>query len=261
MLTVNNLEVVYHSVVLVLKGISIEVPEGQIVTLLGPNGAGKTTTLRALTGLLEIHDGRATKGSVAWQGASLMGVGPDTIVGSGIAHVMEGRRIFPELTVEENLIAGGYGRSRSAVRAGIERAVARFPILGARRHQAAGYLSGGEQQMLAFARALMSNPRLLLLDEPSLGLAPKIVAEVARIIGDLNRDGMSILLVEQNADLALSLASYGYIMESGKIVFDGPSQQLRGDRDIQEFYLGVGGVGHQSYRHVKRYRRRKRWLS
>jgi len=260
MLELSGVEVVYHSVVLVLKGISLNVPQGSIVALLGPNGAGKTTTLRALTGLLDIHEGRITKGQILWQGQNIAAQKAESIVASGIAQVMEGRRIFPELSVEENLLAGASGRAKKDVLADMEKFYARFAILGERRKQMAGYLSGGEQQMLAIARALMAKPKLLLLDEPSLGLAPKIVAQVGELIQEVNKEGVSILLVEQNASLALDLASYAYVMESGKIVLDGSSQELKDDKDVQEFYLGVG-TKQSSYRDVKLYRRRKRWLS
>lgn len=261
MLEVKNLEVVYHSVVLVLKGVSLQVPEGRIVALLGPNGAGKTTVLRAITGLLAIHYGSVTKGSVELAGESLVGLGADAIVRRGVAQVMEGRRILADLTVEENLRAGAHTAPRAHVSADIERFYTRFPVLRERRHRQAGYLSGGEQQMLAIARALVSRPRVLLLDEPSLGLAPKLVAEVADMIGEIHASGVSILLVEQNAAMALDLAHHGYVMENGKVVLDGTADELRSDRDIQEFYLGIGGEGRRSYRHVKHYRRRKRWLS
>ena len=259
MLEVANLEVVYNSVMLVLKGVSMRIPEGEIVALLGPIGAGKTTLLRALTGLLDIHEGRATKGSVTWSGFDLIDRKPEDIVKMGVSQVMEGRRILAELTVEENLRAGAYlsGVDDSKIAGFYER----FPILGERRKQPAGYLSGGEQQMLAIARALMAEPKLLLLDEPSLGLAPKIVEDVAALIRELNADGMTILLVEQNASMALSLATHGYILENGKIVLDGPTEQLRDDKDIQEFYLGLGSGDAKSYRDVKHYKRRKRWLS
>ena len=261
MLEIANLEVVYHSVVLVLDGVSLEVPRGKIVTLLGPNGAGKTTTLRAATGLLDIHEGEITKGTITWDGHDLASKSPEGIVRTGVAQVMEGRRIFPDLTVEENLRSGAHTRSGSDVAEDIEQFYEKFPVLGERRRQSAGYLSGGEQQMLATARALMSRPKLLLMDEPSLGLAPKIVEKVADLIFELNDDGMTILLVEQNAGMALDLADYGYVMENGKIVRDGPTDELKQDEDIQEFYLGIGGEGEKSYRDVKHYRRRKRWLS
>ncbi len=258
MLTVANLEVVYHDVVRVLGGVSLQVGEGEVVALLGPNGAGKTTTLRALTGLLDLHDGQITKGSVTLGDRPLSGLPADRIVRLGMAQVPEGRRVLGDLTVEENLLAGAATR-RDPIAKDLERAYHRFGVLGERRHQAAGYLSGGEQQMLAIARALMSRPKLLLLDEPSLGLAPRIVQEVAGLIRGLREEGMTVLLVEQNASLALDLADRGYVLESGKIVAEGTSQQLRDDADVKEFYLGVGGA--TNFRDVKRYRRRRRWLS
>jgi branched-chain amino acid transport system ATP-binding protein len=253
-------------VVLVLRGISLRVPDRGVVALLGPNGAGKTTALRAITGLLDVHHGKITKGRIAWRGedlwrGDLMTRRPDAIVRGGIAQVLEGRRILADLTVEENLRAGAYGRRGGDVRDDVERLCARFPILGERRRQQAGYLSGGEQQMLAIARALISKPRLLLLDEPSLGLAPKLQREVASLIAEINAEGVAILLVEQNAAMALELAQHGYILENGKIVLDGPAADLRADKDIREFYLGLGQGGARSYRQVKLYRRRKRWLS
>lgn len=261
MLAVANLEVVYHSVVLVLKGVSLSVPDGGVVALLGPNGAGKTTTLRAITGLLDIHNGRLTKGSIELSGRSIARRKANDIVGAGIAQVMEGRRILADLSVEENLRAGGYAAPRAQVAEDIERHYERFPILAERRKQQAGYLSGGEQQMLAIARALMARPKLLLLDEPSLGLAPKLVAQVAGLIAEINAEGTSVLLVEQNAAMALDLASSAYVMENGKVVLSGTSEELRADKDVQEFYLGIGGSGSENYRQVKLYRRRKRWLS
>lgn len=261
MLEVSNLEVVYHSVLSVLKGVSLKVPAGSIVALLGPNGAGKTSTLRAITGMLTVHEGRVTKGKIAWCGDSLLRKRPEVVVRSGIAQVMEGRRVLVDLTVEDNLRAGAYSQRRGAVREGLERSYERFPVLWERRRVHAGYLSGGEQQMLAIARALMARPQILLMDEPSLGLAPKIVAEVGRLIRSINDEGVGILLVEQNAALALSLADYGYIMENGRIVLDGPAETLREDKDIQEFYLGMEREGQRSYRNVKHYRRKKRWLA
>jgi branched-chain amino acid transport system ATP-binding protein len=262
-LEVANLEVVYHSVVLVLKGVSLTVPDRGIVALLGPNGAGKTTTLRAITGLLDVHHGKVTKGRVTWNGADLLARRADAIVRDGIAQVMEGRRILADLTVEENLRAGAYGRTHADTRDEIDKLCSRFPILGERRRQQAGYLSGGEQQMLAIARALIARPKLLLLDEPSLGLAPKLQREVARLIREINAEGVAILLVEQNAAMALELAQHGYIMENGKVVLDGSATELANDRDIREFDLGLGSGEHaaRSYRQVKLYRRRKRWLS
>ncbi len=180
MLEIRNLETVYHSVLRVLRGVSLTVAPGGITALLGPNGAGKTTALRAITGLLDIHDGEITKGEITWQGRSLRGLGPEQIVALGIAQVMEGRRVFPGLTVEENLLAGAWSVDRATARGDVARWCQRFPVLGERRKQPAGYLSGGEQQMLAVSRALMSRPKLLLLDEPSLGLAPIIIENLSR---------------------------------------------------------------------------------
>lgn len=261
MLEVSNLEVVYHDVIAVLRGISLRVPDGQIVALLGPNGAGKTTTVRAACGLLDLHDADATKGAVIFDGTDLLALGPQEVVKAGVVQVMEGRRIFADLTVEENLRAGAHTRQGGAHHAEIEAFMARFPVLGERRHQVAGYLSGGEQQMLAIARALLVAPSLLILDEPSLGLAPRIVGEVARIIREVRDRGVSVLLIEQNAALALELADYGYVMENGKIVLDGAPEELAGDPDFQEFYLGTGAEGRRSYADVKLYRRKRRWLS
>lgn len=259
-LAVQNLEVVYSEVILVLRGVSLAIPRGEIVALLGANGAGKTTVLRAVTGLLSIHRGRITKGAIEAGGHSLVGLDGPAIVRSGVSQVMEGRRIFAELSIEDNLRAGGFVcRDRTAARAALERAYALFPVLAERRRRIAGYLSGGEQQMLAVARALMASPRVLLLDEPSLGLAPKMVEQIRDLIVAINRDGVSVLLVEQNAAMALSIASYGYILETGKVVKDGPAAALAADRDVQDFYLGMSATGRRSFREVKTYRRKKRW--
>jgi branched-chain amino acid transport system ATP-binding protein len=261
-LEVANLEVVYNKVVLVLRGVSLRVDDGQAVALLGGNGAGKTTLLRAITGLLDIHDGDITKGRIVWNGESLAGIEPTEVVRRGVAQVMERRRIFPDLTVEENLLAGAYQRRAGAeVRADVDAMYERFPVLGTRRWSEAGYLSGGEQQMLAISRALMARPKLLLLDEPSLGLAPRVVEEVAGVIRRVNDEGVAVLLVEQNAMMALDVADHGYVMETGKVVHDGPASDLREDEDVKQFYLGLGGEGRRSFRDVKHYRRRKRWLS
>ena len=257
-LAVQNLEVVYSEVILVLRGMSIAVARGSIVALLGANGAGKTTALRAITGLLRIHRGRITKGTVSFDGSSLDGADAPAIVRRGLAQVMEGRRVFADLTVEDNLRAGGYlCANRAALRAALDRAYDLFPRLAERRRQLAGYLSGGEQQMVAIGRALMSSPKLLLLDEPSLGLAPAIVDQVRDLILTIRNGGTSVLLVEQNAAMALGIASYGYVLENGKVVRDGPADELSRDKDVQEFYLGGGA--HRSYREVKTYRRKKRW--
>ncbi len=260
LLRLRNAEVVYGDVILVLRGVSLDVPTGAIVALLGANGAGKTTLLRAVSGLLDIHRGQLTKGSVEFDGARIDKLDPAAIVRRGISQVMEGRRIFKELTVDDNLRAGGITRrDKTELRDSTERVMTLFPALQTRRKHVAGYLSGGEQQMLAMGRALMASPRLLLLDEPSLGLAPLIVEQIRSIIVDINRSGTSVLLVEQNATMALSIATHGYVMETGRIVKDGPGSVLLEDPDIKEFYLGVGEAGRRSYRDVKTYRRKKRW--
>jgi len=263
MLTVENLEVVYNDVVLVLRGISLEVGDGQIVALLGANGAGKTTTLRAITGLLDIHEGEVTKGEINFAGQDVTELDPSRRVALGISQVMEGRRIFAELDVEENLRAGAFvNRNGTNVKDAHERVMSLFPRLEERRTATAGYLSGGEQQMLAIGRALMQDPKLLILDEPSLGLAPLLVQEVRDIIVEINQQGTSVLLIEQNAKMALSIAGRGYIMETGKMVMDGDAQKLLRDEDVKEFYLGLGASGEKkSFRDVKHYKRRKRWLS
>ncbi len=265
MLEVANLEVVYNEVILVLRGLSIEVPEGKIVALLGANGAGKTTTLRAISGLLDVHEGEATKGSISWNGEEITHHNPADIVKAGITQVMEGRRVFAELTVDENLQTGGFtNNDKQAVQAAYDRTMDLFPVLKDRRSSTAGYLSGGEQQMLAIGRAMMANPKLLILDEPSLGLAPLLVEQIRDIIVDINKSGVSVLLIEQNAAMALSIADYGYIMENGKIVLDGQASKLREDEDVQEFYLGLHtdeSGERKSFRDVKHYKRRKRWLS
>jgi branched-chain amino acid transport system ATP-binding protein len=259
-----NVEVVYNEVILVLRGLSIRVPDGQIVTLLGANGAGKTTTLRAVTGLLDVHDGTITKGSVTLDGIALNGKKPSEIVNAGITQVMEGRRVFGELTVDENLVCGGISvKDKAVTAAAYERVMELFPRLKERHKQVSGYLSGGEQQMLAIGRALMSSPKLLVLDEPSLGLAPKLVEQIRDIVVDINKTGTSVLLIEQNAMMALSIANYGYIMETGKIVMDGDPKKLLADDDVKEFYLGLHGEegAKKSFKDVKHYKRRKRWLS
>ncbi|MPZ84231.1 MAG: ATP-binding cassette domain-containing protein [Actinophytocola sp.] len=259
-LSVNNLEVVYDDVVLVLRGLSLEVPDGAIVALLGANGAGKTTLLRAVTGLLITHRGKITKGTVKVGAADLTGADPADVVRHGVGQVMEGRRIFAEMTVEENLRAGAHTRKRAEYRESVGRVFDLFPILAERRRSTAGYLSGGEQQMLAIGRALMARPRLLLLDEPSLGLAPKLVEQVREIVVQINEQGTSVLLVEQNAVMALSIASFGYVMEVGKVVRDGPAEELLVDEDIREFYLGsTSDTDKRSFAEVKSYRRKKRW--
>lgn len=264
MLTINNIEVVYDKVILVLKGVSLNVGKGTITTLLGANGAGKTTTLKAVSGVLRTERGEVTKGSIQLGERRFDGMRPFDVTYLGIAQVFEGRRVFEHLTTEENLVAGGHVlREKAGVREGIERVYAYFPRLKERRGQQAGYLSGGEQQMLAIGRALMSRPSVMLLDEPSLGLAPMLVEEIFGIVRKLVTDEkLSVLLVEQNAAMALEVAEHGYVMENGRIVLEGSASSLRENSDIREFYLGLNEVGsRKSYRDVKHYKRRKRWLS
>lgn len=260
MLAARNLEVVYDDVVLALRGVSITVPDGQVVALLGANGAGKSTLLRALTGLLDIHDGEITKGEVTLDGRSLTRARPERIVRQGVRQVLEGRRVFVELAVEENLLVGAH-TARADLARNLDRVYGLFPVLADRRRMTAGYLSGGEQQMLAMGRALMSDPRFLLLDEPSLGLAPLMVEQIREVIVEINKAGTGVLLVEQNATMALSVASHGYVMETGRVVLDKPAESLLADDDVREFYLGLhpGQEGRRSFRDVKHYRRKKRW--
>jgi branched-chain amino acid transport system ATP-binding protein len=259
-LAVRNLEVVYEDVIRVLDGVSLEVPDGVIVALLGANGAGKTTVLRSITGLLDVHRGEITKGSVTFDDQRIDGLSPEAIVKSGISQVMEGRRVFAELTVEENLRTGAYTNPRQ-IQEHFDRVFDLFPVLAQRRKGLAGYLSGGEQQMLAIARALMSDPKLLLLDEPSLGLAPMLVQQIRDLVVEINQQGTSVLLVEQNANMALQIAAHGYVLENGRIVMDKAAAALLEDEDVQEFYLGVKAGQEKSFRDVKHYRRKKRWLS
>jgi branched-chain amino acid transport system ATP-binding protein len=260
-LAVENLEVVYEDVILVLRGVSLEVPDGQIVALLGANGAGKTTVLRALTGLLDLHRGEITKGTITLDGTPIHHLDAAATVAAGIGQVMEGRRVFVEFTVEENLRIGGHTVDRARLNEGLERVYDLFPALAERRTQVAGYLSGGEQQMLAIGRALVASPRYLLLDEPSLGLAPQVLRRIRELIVEINAQGTAVLLVEQNANMALSIAQHGYVLETGKVVMDQPAEVLREDEDVREFYLGLREEGAASFRDVKHYRRRKRWLS
>ena len=265
-LEVNNIEVVYNKVVQVLRGLSLAVPRGQIVALLGSNGAGKSTTLKAVSGLLALEDGEVEAGRIVFDGAPTARLAPQQLVRRGLSHVMEGRRVFEDLTVEENLVAATYalaGRQGAAPPRNFDDVYAYFPRLHERRKGLAGYLSGGEQQMLAIGRALVAQPKLILLDEPSLGLSPKLVEDIFTIIARINAErGTSMLLVEQNASVALAIAHTGYIMESGKVVIDGSAERLAADPDVREFYLGVGGSGEsRSFRALKHYKRRKRWLS
>jgi branched-chain amino acid transport system ATP-binding protein len=265
MLILNNIEVVYSNVILVLRGVSLQIEEGQIVTLLGANGAGKSTTLKAISGLLRSEEGEVTRGSIQFNGKRIDGLLPEMIVKEmGIVQVLEGRRQFQHLTVEENLVVGAIarGHSRRMINQDLERVYHHFPRLKDLRKNISGYLSGGEQQMMVISRALLARPKLMLLDEPSLGLAPLLVTEIFRVVREINQEsGVSILLVEQNAHKALEVADYGYVMESGRIVLDGASDQLRENEDIKEFYLGLTQLGERkSYREVKHYKRRKRWL-
>ena len=263
MLTVNNIEVVYSSVVLVLRGVSLEVPDGKIVSILGANGAGKTTTLKAISGLLRRNEGEITRGSVEFDGERLDRMQPEDIVRRGIVQVLEGRRLFRHLTVEENLLAGALARrDGTEIQRDLQTVYEYFPRLRDLRRRISGYLSGGEQQMLVIGRGLMARPKLMLLDEPSLGLAPLLVEEIFRVVRQINAEaGMSILLVEQNARIALEVAHYNYVMETGRVVLDGPSTQLKENEDVKEFYLGLTELGERkSYREVKHYKRRKRWL-
>ncbi len=264
LLSVNNIEVIYDHVILVLKGISLRIPEGGIVALLGANGAGKSTTLKAISGLLRTERGEVTKGSIELQGQPLHRLDPAAIVRRGIVQVMEGRHVFEHLTVEENLLTGSYSRRNGhTLRRDLDLVYSYFPRLTERRGVRAGYVSGGEQQMLAIGRALMARPRIMLLDEPSMGLAPMLVREIFEIVARLNREEkVTVVLAEQNATMALRFAQYGYVMESGRIVLDGEARTISENEDIREFYLGLTGVGQRkSYRDVKHYKRRKRWLS
>ncbi|HLN59932.1 MAG TPA: ABC transporter ATP-binding protein [Symbiobacteriaceae bacterium] len=263
MLTLNNVEVMYDHVILVLKGMSLTVTEGQIVALLGANGAGKTTALKAISGLLKAENGAVTDGTIEFLGERISNREAESIVRMGIFQVMEGRHLFEHLTVEENLLAGSYTRrDRAQVKQDLEMVYHYFPRLVHRRHGKAGYLSGGEQQMVAIGRALMARPKLVLLDEPSLGLAPLLVQEIFGIVRQLNAEmKTTFLVVEQNAMAALSIAHHGYIMENGKIVLEGSVETLRNNEDVKEFYLGLTEMGRKSYREAKAYTRRKRWLA
>jgi branched-chain amino acid transport system ATP-binding protein len=263
LLSVRNIEVVYDDVILVLRGLSLDVPKGAIVALLGANGAGKSTTLKAISNLLLAERGKVTKGSVEFMGARVDGLSPSELVRRGCIQVMEGRHCFGHLTVEENLLTGAFihGGKRRQIADDLEKVYYYFPRLRERRTSLAGYTSGGEQQMTAIGRALMSRPSTILLDEPSMGLAPQLVEEIFEIVKNLNeQEKVSILLAEQNTNVALRYAHYGYILENGRVVLDGDAAQLRENEDVKEFYLGIGGEGRRSFRDVKHYRRRKRWL-
>jgi branched-chain amino acid transport system ATP-binding protein len=264
MLEINNIEVVYMNVIQVLRGVSLEVGDGQIVALLGANGAGKTTALKAVSGMLRTEEGEVADGSIDFDGKRIDRYGPEDVASMGITQVMEGRRVLEHLSVEENLLIGAYRRKdRVGIKKDIEVVFNWFPKIKQLRRQMSGYLSGGEQQMLVIGRALMARPKLMLLDEPSLGLAPLLVQEIYEIIERINTEQkMAILLVEQNARAALGIADYGYVMENGRLVLEGPGENLKNNEDVQEFYMGLSTVGSQkSYRDIKHYRRRKRWLT
>ncbi|MDF3415419.1 ABC transporter ATP-binding protein [Sulfitobacter sp. M57] len=263
-LEVNNIEVIYNHVILVLKGVSLNVPKGGITALLGGNGAGKTTTLKAISGLLASERGEVTKGSIKYRGLDIAYADPAETVKKGVVQVMEGRHCFEHLTIEENLMTGAYTRSdgKGAIAADLEMVYNYFPRLRERRKSQAGYTSGGEQQMCAVGRALMSKPETILLDEPSMGLAPQLVEQIFNIVKEINeKEGVTFLLAEQNTNVALRFAHYGYILESGRVVMDGPAADLRENKDVKEFYLGMSDEGRKSFRDVRSYRRRKRWLS
>ncbi|MDF2780426.1 MAG: transporter ATP-binding protein [Geminicoccaceae bacterium] len=263
LLVVNNIEVVYDHVILVLKGVSLSVPEGGVVALLGANGAGKTTTLKAISNLLRAERGEVTKGTIELAGQNVAALSPSELVRRGVVQVMEGRHCFEHLTVEENLLTGAYTRhdGKAAILRDLDLVYGYFPRLRERRRAQAGYASGGEQQMTAIGRALMARPKLILLDEPSMGLAPQLVEEIFAIVARLNAEaGVTFLLAEQNTNVALRYASYGYILESGRVVLDGDAAALRNNEDVKEFYLGLSGSGRKSFRDIKSYKRRKRWL-
>jgi branched-chain amino acid transport system ATP-binding protein len=263
-LRVNNIEVIYDHVILVLKGVSLEVPKGGIVALLGANGAGKTTTLKAISNLLHAERGDVTKGSISFEGQEVQDLSPNELVRRGCIQVMEGRHCFGHLTIEENLLTGAFTRrdGKAAIKRDMDKVYAYFPRLAERKNSLAGYTSGGEQQMCAIGRALMSRPKMLLLDEPSMGLAPQVVEEIFEIVKDLNsKEGVSFLLAEQNTNMALKYATYGYILENGRVVMDGDARMLAENADVKEFYLGIAEGRRRSFRDSKHYRRRKRWLA
>lgn len=262
MLELNNVEVLYSDVILAVKGVSLKVPQGACVTLLGANGAGKSTTLKSVSNILTTEDGRVTQGSITFEGARIEGGDPADIVRRGIVHVLEGRRVLRHLTVEQNLLIGGHmEKSGQAVRQRLDEIYTRIGRLADLRKRTTGYLSGGEQQMVVIGRAMMARPKLIMIDEPSLGLAPLMVEEVFNVLRSLKNEGVTLLIVEQNTRVALTLADYGYVMESGRIVLEGAASDLMSNEDVREFYLGLNLEGERkSYRDIKHYRRRKRWL-
>lgn len=259
MLKVNNIET-WYDLIRALHGISFEIKEGDVVALLGSNGAGKTTILKTVMRLLyDLKEEQPEKGTIEFLGQRIDRKDTDQIVRMGISYVPEGREVFPEMTVYENILMGAYTRKdRKEVAADIENVYAHFPILRERKDQEAGYLSGGEQQMLAIGRALMSRPKLLMLDEPSLGLSPLLTKEIFTIIQDINKkDGVTILLVEQNVNMALKYSNFAYLLENGRIVRADKPEVLREDEDVKEFYLGI--ATEESVKGYKRYRRKVRF--
>ena len=260
MISVSNITKSYGELQ-VLKGISLEVNEKEIICIVGPSGAGKTTLLRAVSGMIDFYDGDIIEGDIKMEGTSIKDYdSTDIMKRYGVTYVMEDRPVFWYLTIEENLRAAAFSRWDKKVKTDIERVFEYFPMLKPLRHKKAGYASGGEQQMLAIGMALMTNPKILLLDEPSLGLAPLITEELFEIISMLNKSGITIVLVEQNAHAALNIGTRGYVLETGRVVLDGTARDLIANEDVKEFYLGSGKKERKSYKDAKRYKRRKRWL-
>ena len=246
LLQVRDIEVVYNSIILAVRGMTINVSRGQTVALLGPNGAGKTTTLKAISRLLSPEGGETSKGSIQYDGADILSWDAYRAVNQGIVQVLEGRQVFPSLSVEQNLLVAAYSNKtpRIQVKAALEKIFNYFPRLKERRKSKAGYTSGGEQQMLAMGRALMLNPKVILLDEPSMGLAPLVVEEIFEIIGNLSRnESVSILLAEQNASIALRYADFGYVVETGRVVLSGTAKSLQEDDSVKAMYLGIDASG------------------
>ena len=261
MLILQDIAVTYQNVVPAVQGVSLEVPDKAVVALLGANGAGKTTIMRAISGLLDIHKASIVRGTILFDGERIDRLNTTQIVQRGISQVLEGRRLFADLTVEENLRTGAIAtRDAISERRAYDRVMDLFPVLRERRKSHAGYLSGGEQQMLAIGRGLMSDPKLLLLDEPSLGLAPFMVQQIRTIISEINAGGTAVLLVEQNAQMALSVAHHGYILETGKVVLEQPAAELFQDESVRKFYLGLHEGGERNNMSTLRQRRpARRW--
>jgi len=254
LLDIKNIET-FYTLIYALRGVSLTVDEGTITAILGNNGAGKSTILKTVMGLL---DDQPDKGTIEFMGKRIDGKAPEVIVRMGLSYVPEGREVFEELSVRENLLMGAYiRRDRAAIRKDFDQIYRYFPVLKERENQWAGTLSGGEQQMLAIGRALMNGPKLLLLDEPSLGLSPILVKEIFGIIKTINEEGVTILLVEQNARMALAISDVGLILENGRFVMKGKSEELMKDKDVQEFYMGVRSE--ESAKGYQRWKRKKRW--